>query len=146
MASLDFDISQWYNEDDLDYRTLELAHGSRSTSLAPQDQRRPGLPLLQLADWNPNLPYDESPPTCIHYSIEWKMLTEERKTVKAYKRYRTEPSAGWRVLGPASEAKAAAALGEEDAAKQVLHQRAKVLFRLILDLTMVAGNDPAPAP
>lgn len=33
----------------------------------------PGLSLLQLADWNPNLLYDESPPTCIRYSLEWKL-------------------------------------------------------------------------
>jgi len=53
-----FDISQWYNEHDLDYRTPELPGDSRSASPAPQDQpqrRRPGLPLLQQADWDPNL-------------------------------------------------------------------------------------------
>ncbi|KAM7210081.1 hypothetical protein V8F06_014538 [Rhypophila decipiens] len=85
MASLDFDLSQWYNEDNLDYRTPELTYGDRSASFTPQDQpqrRRPGLPLLQLADWNPSLPYDESPPTCIHYSIEWKMLLKKGRLSK----------------------------------------------------------------
>lgn len=44
--------------------------------------------------------------------------TEERKTVKAYKRYRTEPRAGaGRILGPDFEAETTAAFGEEDAAK-----------------------------
>jgi hypothetical protein len=85
MSNPSFDISQWYNEHDLDYRTPELPDDSRSASPAPQDQpqrRRPGLPLLQQADWNPNLPYDESPPTCIRYSIEWKMLLKKGRLSK----------------------------------------------------------------
>ena len=73
MANLNFDISQWYNEDDLDYRTPKFTHGSPSASPAHIDQPQKsgsGLLLLQLTDWNPNLRYDEFPPTYIYYSIE----------------------------------------------------------------------------
>lgn len=58
---------------------------NRGTSPAPANQsqtRRQGLPLLQLADWDPSLPYDEFPPTCIHYSIEWKMLLKKGRLSK----------------------------------------------------------------
>jgi hypothetical protein len=85
MANLNFDISEWYNEDDLNYRTPELNHGSPSASPAQVDQpqrSRPGLPLLQLTDWNPNLHCDEFPPTCIRYSIEWKLLLKKGRLSK----------------------------------------------------------------
>jgi hypothetical protein len=34
---------------------------------------RATLPLLQLADWNKHEAYDERPPSCIYYSIEWRI-------------------------------------------------------------------------
>lgn len=50
------------------------------------------LPLLQLADWDEDEAYEEQPPTCLHYSIEWK-LTCNGKTL----RKDTEPNL---VLAP----------------------------------------------
>lgn len=85
MTNLDFDITQWYNEDDLDFRTPEPRTFSSSASPAdpsPPERGELGLPLLQLADWNPNLPYNESPPTCIRYSIEWKLLLKKGRLSK----------------------------------------------------------------
>ena len=50
------------------------------------------LPLLQLADWSKDNAYDEHPPTCIHYSIEWKLIVDRKLIVKE-----TEPNL---VLAP----------------------------------------------
>ncbi|KAH7231158.1 hypothetical protein BKA59DRAFT_550035 [Fusarium tricinctum] len=76
--SQQLDLTQWdYN--DLDFRTPQPpginSRGVTSfTSLSPSPSgQRPRLPLLQLDDWDPDSAYDESPPTCIHYSIEWKL-------------------------------------------------------------------------
>ncbi|KAK8036618.1 hypothetical protein PG991_001755 [Apiospora marii] len=45
-------------------------------SLSPQallSIERATLPLLQLADWKEDEAYDDEPPRCIHYSIEFKL-------------------------------------------------------------------------
>ncbi|KAH7109920.1 hypothetical protein B0J13DRAFT_392940, partial [Dactylonectria estremocensis] len=39
-----------------------------------QRSRGSSLPLLQLSNWDKDLAYDEFPPTCIHHSVEWKLL------------------------------------------------------------------------
>ncbi|KAK5805949.1 hypothetical protein VI817_000207 [Penicillium citrinum] len=39
------------------------------------------IPLLQLGDWEEGRLYDELPPTCIHYSIVWK-ITLNNKTIR----------------------------------------------------------------
>ncbi|KXJ84980.1 hypothetical protein Micbo1qcDRAFT_169776, partial [Microdochium bolleyi] len=36
------------------------------------------LPLIRLEDWVEGKSYDENPPTCIHYSIEWKLTVDGR--------------------------------------------------------------------
>ncbi|ODA78190.1 hypothetical protein RJ55_06795 [Drechmeria coniospora] len=65
-----------YDEISLDFRTPRFE--TRSASPANQSQQHGFqplvLPLLQSSDWHEDLAYDESPPTCVHYSIEWKLL------------------------------------------------------------------------
>lgn len=40
------------------------------------------LPLLQFGDWVEGKAYDEDPPSCIHYWIEWKVTLNNKTVVK----------------------------------------------------------------
>ncbi|GKU08433.1 unnamed protein product [Fusarium langsethiae] len=82
-----FDPTQW-DYDDLDFRRPQLSGtNSRSISLAdpspsPSQHQRYKLPLLQLDEWDPDGIYDESPPTSVHYSIEWKLQLRKGRLSK----------------------------------------------------------------
>ncbi|KAJ5647181.1 hypothetical protein N7490_003553 [Penicillium lividum] len=45
---------------------------------ATPSQTSDKLPLLGLDEWQAGMVYDEQPPTCIHYSIEWKVALNKR--------------------------------------------------------------------
>lgn len=62
----------------------------RKRRLPPQEK----LPLLQQEEWDQARAYDEDPPTCVHYSIEWKVALNGKQISKD-----TEPNL---VLTPAS--------------------------------------------
>jgi hypothetical protein len=36
------------------------------------------LALIQQVDWDEEKTYNEDPPNCIHYSIEWKMAVNNK--------------------------------------------------------------------
>jgi hypothetical protein len=80
------DLMQW-DYDDLDFGMPQLSGiDSRRVSFAsvspsPSGQRS-RLPLLQLDDWDPDGTYDESPPTSVHYSIEWKLQLRKGRLSK----------------------------------------------------------------
>lgn len=51
----------------------------------PQSQRRPAratLPFVPYEDWDPDQSYDEQPPTCVRYTLEWKLTLNRRAAAK----------------------------------------------------------------
>ena len=102
-----FDPTQWDHQD-LDFQTPQLSGitsrpASSFASLSPSPSRqRPSLPLLQLGDWDRDNTYDESPPTCIHYSIEWKLQLRKgrlaRLTNDTEQNLVLAPGAFWRTI------------------------------------------------
>ncbi|KAF3359142.1 PKHD-type hydroxylase ofd1 [Verticillium dahliae VDG1] len=94
MSDDDSDVFGWTSED-RDDSPVVVSQPLARRDTSPLDQARSdrtSLPLLQLADWDEELPYDEQPPTCVHYSIEWKLTLNNRSISKD-----TEPNL---VLAP----------------------------------------------
>ncbi|KAI9147402.1 hypothetical protein HJFPF1_12422 [Paramyrothecium foliicola] len=97
-----YDAAQWENFIP-DYGTPRLP--SHCDSPATQSQQlNPDLrlPLLQLNNWDGARDYNEKPPTCIHYSLRWRVLvnTGSRSTKLTYQPERVSdltlaPGAYW---------------------------------------------------
>lgn len=47
---------------------------SRSASLSIPEPQTQGLSFVQITDWNPDAAYDEQPPRCLHYRIDWRLM------------------------------------------------------------------------
>ncbi|KAK4077980.1 hypothetical protein Purlil1_12178 [Purpureocillium lilacinum] len=86
MLESNTDFDRYVNEDELNYGTPgSPVVGDFTAFLDDQSETsasEPVLPLLQLNNWDPDLSYDDSPPTCIHYTIEWKLLLNRGRTNK----------------------------------------------------------------
>jgi len=56
-----------------------------STGLVRQSQRRPAwktLLFVPYADWVPDQSYDQLPPSCVHFIMEWKLTLNRRLVAK----------------------------------------------------------------
>lgn len=57
------------------------------------------MPLLWLEEWDRDRVYDEEPPTCVHYSVEWKVLLNDKQVSKNSERNVVlEPASFWQVI------------------------------------------------
>ena len=78
---------------------------SRSISVVSQELQPQTLTFVQLRDWDRESRYDEVPPTCIHYSIEWKVMVNRKVILKDTEQdIVLEPAAYWQsILQPRLE-------------------------------------------
>ena len=73
----DFDSHEYVIDDDFNLGSPSPSSGSpgpQPTAHTQPQVNQSSLPLLRLSDWDPDHSYNEMPPTCVHYSIEWKLL------------------------------------------------------------------------
>ena len=75
-------LNDWSSDDDVSNPETPIANGA---NLPRQSQRRPAkslLPFVAWDDWVPGESYDDQPPFCIHYRLEWKLTLNKRTVAK----------------------------------------------------------------
>jgi hypothetical protein len=82
--------------------TLEIANQntpSSQLSCGQQASQADKLGLVQLNNWDEEKTYDEDPPSCIHYSIEWKVTLNSKVITKDTEQDLVlAPASYWRLV------------------------------------------------
>ncbi len=85
----DDSVNEWSSDNQSDRQPSEDSslsiQAARGTRLPPQSQRQPAkgtLSFVPYADWDPEQAYNDLPPSCVHYFIEWKLTVNRRIIAK----------------------------------------------------------------
>jgi hypothetical protein len=74
-------------------------HFEENSPSQQQTQRAGQLDFCQLSDWDEEKTYNEHPPTCLHYSMEWKLKINNREVSKETEQDLVlAPSSYWRLF------------------------------------------------
>lgn len=78
-------LNEWSSDDASEsqpHDVPDLDNDSQRATAGRRSQLRPaglGLAFVPLADWKPELLYDEQPPENIRYEVEWKLSVNNRQ-------------------------------------------------------------------
>jgi len=81
----DDSANDWSSGEESESQICDAISNNRAARGCPPSQLRPArktLPFVPFADWVPGQSYEEQPPFCMHYIMEWKLTVNKRVTAK----------------------------------------------------------------
>ena len=85
----DDSVNDWSSDNETEPQLCNVsrsnAQPARGFQPPQRSQLRPArkiLPFVPYADWIPGQSYEEQPPFCMHYIMEWKLTVNKRVAAK----------------------------------------------------------------